>query len=108
MNARFYDGQTKITLKPGQTLTWSRFEQTEEGFASCHVTFELDRHGELLTRTIDQEGRDCDGRYAAFLEQFCPVTQSAARWNEYARVFQPAWSSANEYQRDYTAENEGY
>jgi hypothetical protein len=63
-NARFWvylnRGPAKITLAPGQSLTWSQASQTEEGWSARSETWEYD--GETVSRVSVEDARDCDGR----------------------------------------------
>ena len=72
-NARFWAflncGPVKLTLRPGQSLTWVTGGLTDEGFARESITWEWD--GEVLTRHWCEDGRDCDGRYSRTGSETC-------------------------------------
>lgn len=64
MNARFWiyanESWVKITLRPGQSLSWSYGGRTDEGYSYHYETYESD--GETVECLITDTGRDCDGR----------------------------------------------
>ena len=107
-NARFWiwanGDYVKLTLKPGQHLSWSRGGPTEEGWSESGETWTLSRDGLAVAREWFSDGVDCDGRLSRggeliasadpfTFEQFEPGL-------EYKR---PAWEEGHEYRRDYTA-----
>jgi hypothetical protein len=61
MNARFWDNfhgdLVKITLKPGQTLSWSESHPTDEGYNSEAVTYIHHPNGIIRYRRVQYEHR---------------------------------------------------
>ena len=108
-NARFWahvnDGYVKITLEPGQRLSWGESHPTDEGFSyqSESWTFE----GETITRESASGGRDCDGRIDYYRDSECSVYCLAARQYEDGE-FTPEWVDTGSSQRDEYAEAIGY
>jgi hypothetical protein len=124
VNARFWvyinGGPVKLTLKPGQALSWSRGGRTEEGWSRESESWEWD--GEdwpgVLRHAWLSEGRDCDGYLSHDGEDICrraglrsgdfpcldycenPAAWDGVRW--------PAWEKVRSWQRDEYAELAGY
>ena len=112
MNARFWaycNGPVKITLRPGQSLAWCRFERTEEGcWSSEFCRWEFD--GYTVTRECGTDGVDCDGRLSTGYTDSCPLDMLHAgntAWPEGCFEY-PAWESEEYSRRDYQAEAAGY
>lgn len=109
MNARFWvyaNEPTKITLKPGQELSWGRYAPHEEGWSSESQTWSYD--GEYVEHEWCDDGRDCDGRLTRSGERLAHRTKLAEEYNEYAGVRYPAWGDAASRQYDEYAEAAGY
>jgi len=51
----------KLTIRPGQTLTYQESHRTEEGYSASSETFIYDEEQKLVIDTWATEGRDCDG-----------------------------------------------
>lgn len=79
-NARFWTylqrGWVKITLRPGQTLTWRHFSRDDEGYSYENESWEHSGH-EIQCRYEDG-GRDCDGPIRHTGRAHCPLDQLAA------------------------------
>jgi len=116
-NARFYTtlycrrlGQyspVKITLKPGQTLRWSRSSRDEEGFSWESESWE--HEGEIVRNEWASGGRDCDGTVRCGKTFFCPL-ENLKKEKHYLKkdLFLPEWKEEEAWQRDYQAEAAGY
>lgn len=108
MNARFLvyvnDGMVKLTLRPGQRLSWSTGGPDEEGWHSEGETLEYRDGGIHCVAWTD--GRDCDGRMSTERLLFCPLERLKAR--EYEGLLLPDWERVSSSQRDYQAEAAGY
>jgi len=79
-NARFWcwvaDGWVRLTLRPGQELTWGRFSRDCEGFSAETSTW---RHvGQGVEESWLHRGRDCDGYVESGGLLFCPIDRLAA------------------------------
>lgn len=74
-NARLWvfwnDAFTKITLKPGQTVKFSRFARDEEGHSTSGAAYH--HEGDRLTALSGFSGRDCDGPISESHEQECAI-----------------------------------
>lgn len=89
-NARFWcwvaDGWVRVTLRPGQSLTWGRSWRDPEGWGFETSTW---RHvGQGVEEDWARGGRDCDGYVEAAGLLFCPLERLAAV---------PAWEDAPEH-----------
>lgn len=115
-NARFWvyvnNGWVKITLEPGQVLSWARCAATEEGWESEQV--EWVHQGWFVQRTWCDQGRDCDGLIEHHGEDMCPLGNlcdgeiDVEFWPEMSGERKPAWSGRARWQRDHAAEAAGY
>lgn len=111
-NARFWTwlngAYVKLTLKPGQTLSWGQGGPTDEGWSSVEESWELSEDGEVIVRECVTDGSDCDGR----LTQGTTMIASAdgATFCDYAGDghFRPDWQRDDAWQRDQYAEAMGY
>lgn len=123
-NARFWvyihGNPVKITIRPGQSLYWSRGGPCEEGWSreSQHWTHE----GESVERSTADTASDCDGTHASYGEYSCPLDRlqsgNAPGWIEpefptaepdtWTGVVWPAWDEVSTSQRDQFAEAAGY
>jgi len=117
MNARFWhfqgpepDDVTKLTLSPGQTLTWyTGRNPCDEGWSSemCQWTFD----GVTITRSWCFDGTDCDGRLTRTGSDECRLSELAATPDsaDPDKPYQyPNWKDREQSQRDYSAESMGY
>ncbi len=114
-NARFWiwwaDGWVKLTLRPGQSLSFGYRGPSDEGWHSHGETYS--HEGDRVTSNITTDGRDCDGRFQTFDDFVCQLDQLAARevWNMQDDRLErraPAWIALESYQRDHSAEAMGY
>lgn len=73
----YFDGEgRKVTLKPGESVSFSFRRETDEGFRGESVTLSLENR--VIVERYLSEGRDCDGRYQQAGERRCPVYDRAA------------------------------
>lgn len=114
-NARFWivgpDGSyVKLTLVPGQTLSFGFGGPTDEGYSCRWESYTLDAELGTVLSTITSEGRDCDGRMDRSSSFVCPVDQlrGGQECYEFPGNFMPAWERTGSHQRDYSAEAAGY
>lgn len=112
-SARFWEylpiGPVKITLKPGQTLFWCDFGQTDEGWYAYYVTWE--HEGDKVVCSTMNDGRDCDGRVTHYHTSQCPLDELAAGAVDFEGrpgVAYPHWQEVSFFQRDEHAEMMGY
>ncbi len=105
-NARFWhwsNGWVKLTLKPGQTLSWGEYHRTDEGhsFQTCAWT----HTGPEITRQWCHGGRDCDGRIETSGADLCPLDRLAnvqacpddpERFHEGRLIHRPDWKEAEQ------------
>lgn len=109
MNARFWilgrdAGWVKVTLRPGQSLSWSYRYDHDEGWSShCETLSHREDHVERRWR---DDGRDCDGRMSTGGELACAITDLAAL--EVDGLGVPEWERFDCWQRDESAEAAGY
>ena len=88
-NARFWiywnGGLVRLTLRPGQSLSYWHGEPTDEGYSARGETV---RHeGTHVYREWTREGRDCDGRHRESGDEMAPLDKLAARFvGDYAPV----------------------
>lgn len=72
----YFDGEgRKVTLKPGESVSFSFRRATDEGFTGEHVTLSLENR--VIVERYLSEGRDCDGRHHYSRERRCPVYDRA-------------------------------
>lgn len=117
----------KITLAPGQTLSWAHGQQTDEGYSSSVVDFDYSVDFEAgdscptVFVTEQDHSTDCDGRHWNEAKVFCPVEDLRIREKEVEEwdwrdgrlkvvdtIFTPGWEPLSRRQRDFTAEAAGY
>lgn len=109
MNARFLiwnaRGEAiKVTLHPGEVVSWSTGGPDDEGWHSEGEILEYADGG--ISRTAWTDGRDCDGRLSTETRLFCPMERLHSR--EYEGLLLPDWERIESSQRDYQAEAAGY
>ena len=125
-NARFWtwinDGWVKLTLRPGSTLWWSHYTSHDEGWSSETVEWFLG--DDVVTRTTETDGSDCDGRLSRSYVDECGIGELASvpamkqceyseeHWDGWeidpTRPMRPDWQKVRSGQRDYAAEAAGY
>lgn len=119
-NYRFWvwwNGQwTKLTLRPGQSLSVHEFHYHEEGWSRTSERWE--HVGDGVYNEHSDEGKDCDGRLDRYSEWFCPARNLRARdmmdpdcpnqFSENIGIFAPEWEKVSASQRDQYAELAGY
>ena len=109
-------GFVKLTLKPGQMLTWGYSCTTDEGWSSHYENWHFDAGLGVLFHNVDRDGADCDGRLSSGSVRVCPIADLAAEApNDYCQehydckgVMLPAWVREDAWRRDYAAEAAGY
>lgn len=109
--ARFWtwlnDGWVRVTLYPGESLSWSHGERTDEGY-SCHgETFAYDERTGDIANEYTAWGRDCDGPYQSGAARHCHLSQLTADEPD-PGIMAPAWQRGHAWQRDAYAEAAGY
>lgn len=107
--ARFWTGSgdnlVRLSLREGQTLSWSKHWQTDEGWVRVSCVWEYE---DGVVRYIErQDGADCDGRYSSEIEGRCSWHSLAAHEADNGLML-PKWTWGNTRQRDFTAEAAGY
>jgi hypothetical protein len=76
--------EVTITLQPGQTISHSNSEDTDEGYAWSSTTWTYDADDGVVTKKWGYGGRDCDGGIEAHGVDYCPVDKlKTATTNEY-------------------------
>ena len=111
-NARFWvyiHGRIKITLKPGQKLSYSFGHTTDEGYHS--EFYEWEYIDGIVKETFESASQDCDGPLYRSSECFCEYNELHSRLivdhNE-EEVDYPEWKKTSDCQRDVYAEAMGY
>lgn len=125
-NARFWvyvnGGPVKITLRPGQQLSWSCGGPTDEGWSRESETwgYDCEDHVGEVFRQWCHDGRDCDGRLTREGEDVCDLADLRREWpgglddmsqaerDGWRDVRWPAWRKAKSCQYDEYAEAAGY
>lgn len=117
-NARFWTwtngGPVKLTLRPGQALTWHTSGPTDEGWKTETTTWSYDADEVVIGRRWETSERDCDGRLERGDAAICPIHALADYLipdPEFRDVRYPAWQDDPEgraWQRDHYAEAMGY
>lgn len=70
------DCHVKLSLKPGESLSWGKSFTHEEGWASEHETWT--HEGSHVEREWCSDGTDCDGRLACGGELECELDRLQA------------------------------
>ena len=111
-NVRFWEyingAYVRITLQPGQSLSWYQGGPTDEGWSSQAEKWSLSDDGAFITRESVSDGCDCDGR----LTRGYDVVASADR-STFVECYEfdgmrPDWQDVEGWQRDAYAEAAGY
>lgn len=119
-NARFWTwtngGPVKLTLRPGQSLTWHTHGPTDEGWSSETTTWAYDTDRLMVCQRWETAGTDCDGYLQRGGADMCPI-HALADGNgctdivDGREVTYPAWDDdpdGRAWQRDHYAEAMGY
>jgi hypothetical protein len=108
-NARFWvylnGNPVKLTLRPGQTLLWSRCWRTDEGWDAEARHWSHD--GDKIRLDWCTDGVDCDGR----LREGGELSAALAHLHdgrEVDGITYPEWQQRDTWRRDYQAEAAGY
>ena len=111
-NARFWvlgpgAGWVKLTIRPGDALTWSAGERTDEGYSA---TEERWAHlGGNVLNECHNRWSDCDGPGSSSHVSSCELGQLRARNTDRTPPGgAPRWEHLSSSQRDYFAEAAGY
>jgi hypothetical protein len=120
--ARFWvwvnDGWVKLSIPPGQCLTWSEAHPTDEGWSGQSQCWT--NTGEEVILEWTDEGRDCDGFISHEGTSTCPIEQLRARdmyspetWGgdpptENKGIFAPEWEHDRHSVYDEEAVKAGY
>ncbi len=115
-NARFWvfwnNDWAKVTLRPGQGVTMSSFQYTDEGFSRTTEDYYYNEHRNVIESTWHNESRDCDGPLERFGKYECNVADlnfNEGRNDEYGWCpSRPLWKKVSSRQRDHYAEAMGY
>lgn len=79
-SARFWtfenNSWVKLTLEPGQSLTWGKSARDEEGFSAEGNTWSHD--GDRVLLQWSRSGRDCDGYVSEAGELQCSIAELAS------------------------------
>tara|TARA_R110002012_G_scaffold188945_4_gene356123 strand:+ start:1534 stop:1872 length:339 start_codon:yes stop_codon:yes gene_type:complete len=110
-NIRFWEcvsgsGYVKLTLSPGEKLSWQSGGPNEEGYSytETRIKYGKDR---TLTREIYWCGGDCDGSYESYSDY--EATRMELGPSPDGRVLmRPVWEEVDFSQRDYSAEQANY
>lgn len=94
-------GRVKLTLWPGDKITWHSGANHEEGWGTREIQVTLDADNGRLYMADVRDGRDCDGRLTT-LDMY---TARPDDLNEEGLV---QWNCISSRQRDYAAEAMGY
>lgn len=109
MNARFWNyvnGSTvKLTIRPGQTLSWSKCWRHDEGWSRETVTFSHVGTGVEVESISD--GRDCDGYVNAKSSSYCPIA-NLSKGSIREGVKFPRWHDPEVEVYDQFAQRAGY
>ncbi len=110
-NARFWiylnDSFTKITLRPGQTVSHYWAAKHDEGWSSEYQQWTHD--GSSVVREMTRDGRDCDGRLCTDQRDQCPLEQLHSWPCTLPNApMLPSWQDIETTQYDQFAEASGY
>ena len=113
-NARFlvptvgWDTWTKITLRPGESLSHGWSARHEEGWSSGGTTWE--HLGDAVRVTRWDRGTDCDGLSGNECTSECPLDRLATVpvYPPAPGQFRPDWQPVRASQFDAAAEAAGY
>ena len=110
-------GRAWLKLRPGQRLSWDKYEPHDEGWSYYAESWELSADGTTLYLESYSEGADCDGRMSsgskyhasAFIADWRPNIHFL-QWTPdgYTAPLSPNWTEADAWQRDQFAEAMGY
>lgn len=101
------DGYVTLTLKPGQTLEYSRFSRDDEGWTRYGAHWYYDDAERVIRHSWGTDGTDCDGRHSEGRDLVCPIDRLTAYTNGFGDQM-PEWTKTGRWQRDYAAEAAGY
>ena len=110
MNARLKvwinDSEVTITLRPGESISHSTSEPTDEGYQWSGTTWTYNAGDGVVTREWGYGGRDCDGETSTSGTDYCPVDKlKTATTNEYIG---PAGYESGAWDDDHWAEVPGF
>jgi len=94
-NVRFWifprSTPVKLTLRPGQTLTYSECHRTEEGFSGTSERLTYDAEQGLVFSEWVTEGRDCDGYLSHSGTKCFKVENASAGHVDEEGISYPQW-----------------
>lgn len=97
----------KLTLRPGQKLTFGYADRTDEGWTTYGET--VTHAGDVVLCDRYDYGVDCDGRSSQESLSSCPLPELMAGNADFdTAIVWPAWRRESASQRDHTAEAAGY
>lgn len=112
-NVRFWihgkNGRVKITMRPGQVLSWGQSWRTEEGYS--YESFRLEYFGDDIYQERASGGSDCDGPIDDYATLVCPVSMLHSRplSDKYCAItLFPQWERLKSRVHDAYAEMAGY
>lgn len=111
-NLRFWifhnDDYVKLTVCPGKPVAFVKGGRHDEGWSYTRIEYRNEGDN-VLHRTVESDGVDCDGRLSTFEESWCPKEELAAWQSPYEGApMLPNWQYGRSRQRDYRAEAYGY
>lgn len=104
-------GPVKLTIRPGESLQHATFTTEDEGYTSERNIWALSEDGAELSSQWDMVGTDCDGKIARGADGVFIVNSGQYCNRETVDGVQfayPRFERAEEYHRDYSAEQMGY
>ena len=108
-NARFWiwenNGWIKLTLRPGQELTWTAFSTHDEGWSRYSTVWEY--CGDVVECHQYVDGCDCDGRHSQDIVHTTPI-DTLPHGNVFDLPVSPHWTEGESSQYDQYAELAGY
>jgi len=107
-------GWVRITIEAGESLAWSRFDRTDEGWRCESHKWSFD--GETVTEQAASDGTDCDGRLSHGGGWTCSWVNLKAHIPggvpdldcHGMAITSPEWVKVDQFQRDHAAEAMGY
>lgn len=106
-NARFKvdinDSEVTITLRPGESISHSTSEDTDEGYAWQGTTWTYDADDGVVIRQWGYGGRDCDGVSSTSGTDYCEVSKLRSGTTRRKYVGQKLVTEGDEswYEADY-------
>jgi hypothetical protein len=89
----------KITLRPKSTVSFGKYEDTEEGYSAIEHSYEFDDNGNVI-KSITERSCDCDGPFTQWENYRCD--------REKLKFNNPVWESIDAGQCDAYAAAMGF